>query len=327
MPCRDAAGTVDSALASIAGQTFGDFEAIVVDDGSADGTVPRIEALARSDSRFRLVRMDAGGIVAALSRGAATARGELIARMDADDVSHPDRLARQVALLDDHPDLAACGTAIRYFPRAALRDGARRYERWINGLIESDDIARDIFVECPIPHPTLMIRRRALEAVGGYRETGWPEDYDLVLRLWAAGMKMAKVPEVLLDWREGPDRLSRTDPRYDEAAFRRCKVHWLIRTHLSGRAGAVIWGAGPTGKAMARELLRNGIRLLAFVDLDPRKIGQSIHGAPVVEPARIEEFRDGFTLAAVGQAGARAEIRQALEAAGWRDGVDFCAVA
>jgi glycosyltransferase involved in cell wall biosynthesis len=326
VPCRDAAGTLEDALASVEAQTFDDFEIMVVDDGSADATPDILDRWRRRDSRVRVIRTAPQGIVSALNTGLAAANGEIVARMDADDVAWPERFRRQIALLEANPDVAACGTGIRYFPRETLGDGALRYERWINDLIEGDDIARDVFVECPIPHPTLMIRRGVLDAVGGYRDPGWPEDYDLVLRIHAAGHAMAKTPDVLLDWRDGRGRLSRTDPRYSEAAFRRCKAEWLTRTHLEDR-NAVIWGAGPVGKAMARELAGRGVRIAAFVDLDPRKIGQTIHGAPVVDPAGIGRFRGAFALAAVAGPGPRAEIRAALESAGWRETADFCVVA
>nr|PZN89989.1 MAG: glycosyl transferase family 2 [bacterium] len=397
LPCRDAARYVGDAIASLEAQTFTDYEVLAVDDGSADGTAGLLEAWAARDPRVRVIRTPRRGLVPALAAALAAARGEFIARMDADDVAEPERFARQVALLDARPDVVACGTRVRYFPREAVRDGARRYERWLNSLIEPEDLARDIFVECPIAHPALVARRAAVLAVGGYRDPGWPEDYDLVLRLWAAGGRLANMPEVLLHWRERPDRTSRTDPRYSPDAFRRCKVHHLRRTLLraapggaggarpapasdgsgapgadegpapgagdvpapgagcgpgSGRDGghaasgggdvhpgsrrgdrraavrpAVVWGAGPVGKGFARELLRQGVPLAAFVDLDPRKIGQAIYGAPVVSPAQIHRFRGALALAAVGSPGARDEIRAALTAAGWREGADFVAVA
>jgi len=327
IPCRNAGQFITEAIASIESQSYRDFEVVAVDDGSTDGTGEHLERWAARDARVRVIGTPARGLVSALRTGLAAASGELIARMDADDIASAGRLERQVTLLDTEPGLAACGTQVRYFPRARVRGGARRYERWINSLGTPEQIARDIFVECPIAHPTLMVRRKALEAAGGYRDPGWPEDYDLILRLWASGYPMANAPDVLLHWREGNDRLSRTDPRYSEASFRRCKVNWLTRTLLAGRDGAVVWGAGPVGKAFARELASAGVPVCAFVDLDPRKIGQQIHGAPVVDPSRINHFRTSLALAAVGSDQARAEIRAALDAAGWREMKDYCAVA
>jgi glycosyltransferase involved in cell wall biosynthesis len=162
---------------------------------------------------------------------------------------------------------------------------------------------------------------------GAHQTTGWAEDYDLILRLWEAGGRFAKVPEVLFKWRERADRLSRIDPTYSLDAFRRCKVHYLARTLFRDRDGIVVWGAGPTGKGMARTLLEAKVPLQAFIDLDPRKIGRRIYGAPVVPPTMINEYQGSFCLAAVAQPGAREEIRAALTEAGWLETKDFVAVA
>ena len=159
--------------------------------------------------------------------------------MDADDVAEPRRLELQLDLLRRDPELVGCGCRVEYFPEGEVRDGARRYERWINSLIRPEDIERDLFVECPLAHPSFFLRSEAVRVVGGYRDPGWPEDYDLVMRLWRAGHRFGSVPEVLLRWRERPDRLSRTDPRYSPEAFRRCKVHYLKRTLLEGRTASL----------------------------------------------------------------------------------------
>jgi len=327
LPCRDVAGVLPDAMESLHAQTFGDYEVIAVDDGSADGTWTQLLDWAARDRRVRPLRRPPRGLVPALATAQAYARGELIARMDADDVAEPTRLAAQVALLARHPDVAACGTHVRYFPRDAVREGALRYEAWLNSLCSPSTVEREIFVECPVAHPSLLVRRAVLLAVGGYRDVGWPEDYDLVLRLWAAGHRMAVVPEVLLHWREAPGRASRTDARYAPDAFRRCKVHYLARTLAAGREGVVVWGAGPVGKAFARELLAQGVRLRAFVDRDPRKIGQEIYGVPVVDRGEIDRFRGALAVAAVGLPGAREDIRADLDEAGWREMTDYCAVA
>lgn len=327
LPVRDGAPYVQEALNSLFAQTFPCFEIIAVDDGSRDSTPAILEANASVDARLQGVRQPPTGLVAALERARALARGRYLARMDADDVAEPRRLERQRAFLEAHPAVGACGSLVRSFPRSALRAGARRYERWINALVEPEAIERDIFVECPIPHPTFFARTSVLEAVGGYQDRGWPEDYDLVLRLWARGIRLGKVPDPLLRWRDRPDRLSRVHPAYSPDAFRRCKVHYLVRTLLRGKDGAVVWGAGPVGKAFARALTAAGGRLRAFVELDPRKIGQTIHGAPVIPPREIQRHRDAFFVAAVGQPGAREEIRGALRHAGFVELRDFAAVA
>jgi glycosyltransferase involved in cell wall biosynthesis len=314
-------------MASIQAQSFQNIEVIAVDDGSTDATRALLDAWALRDRRVRVVAQPALGIVAALHRALDLARGDIIVRMDADDVAYSNRIQKQVELLDAHPDVGVCGTLVRYFPRNIVQGGAQRYELWINALVEHDDITRDIFVECPIAHPTLAIRRSVLDEVGGYVDNGWPEDYDLVLRLWQQGVRMAKVPEVLLRWRERADRSSRIEGRYDDDAFRRCKIHYLKQSVLNGHDGVVVWGAGPVGKAFAAELQAQSVPVRAFIEVDTRKIGQTINSAPVIAPEDVEQYRGSLLLAAVGQFNGRAEIRTALLEAGWVEGRDFVAVA
>jgi glycosyltransferase involved in cell wall biosynthesis len=346
MPARDAAATIDEALASIAAQTFADWELIVVDDGSRDETPAALEVWSAREPRLRVLRHAEGeGIVAALNTAVSAARAPVIARMDADDVAFPEWLERQLAALGalggvgpafaergapsaERTSIGAIGCRVRYFPEGAVGAGARRYEDWLNGLVTTEEHARDIFVECPLAHPSLMVPREVLDAVGGYRACGWPEDYDLLLRVWQRGYGLAKVPEVLLLWRESEARASRVHPDYGPDAFRRCKVHYLRESYLAGDRPALVWGAGRVGKLLARGLLAAGTPLYGFVELDRRKIGQSIYGAPVLSlPEALARRGEAFGLAAVGQAGAREEIRASLQSAGWIDGRDFCCVA
>ena len=178
-----------------------------------------------------------------------------------------------------------------------------------------------------MPHPTFFLRTGVVADVGGYVDRGWPEDYDLLLRLWRSGARLAAVDRVLLRWRIRHDRISVRHEAYTAEAFRRCKVHYLLETLARDRDGVVVWGAGPIGKAFALEVQLQGGTVRAFVELNPRKIDQCIHGAPVIRPSQIDEYRDGFSVAAVGQEGARARIRATLESAGWNEVTDFVAVA
>jgi len=327
LPVRDGEAFLSEALESLVSQTFDDFEVLAVDDGSTDNTAAILSEWAGRDGRVRVIRQEAAGIIVALERARASARGRYLARMDADDVSHERRLSAQVAFMEDHPEVAGCGCFVEYFPAEAVRDGARRYQAWLNTVVTPDQIAAGIFVECPLAHPTFFLRTQAVEAIGGYRDQAWPEDYDLMLRLWAAGNRLGKVPEVLLRWRESPQRLSRVHARYTPAAFLRCKVHFLGETLLRGGREVVIWGAGPVGKTLARAMGAAGIGVAAFVELDPRKIGQVIHGAPVVDTAAGLGLRGPLHLAAVGQPGARDRLIGLLREAGMVEVEDFVAVA
>jgi glycosyltransferase involved in cell wall biosynthesis len=324
LPVWNGAVHLDEALTSIAGQTLEDQEIVVVDDGSTDGTAAILRGWAERDSRVRAHTTDHQGIVAALEVARGAARGIFLARMDADDIAEADRLERQLELMEADPALVGCGCHTQYFPQNAVTEGALRYQSWLHSIRSAADLDRNRFVECPLSHPTFFLRSTAVEEVGGYRDRGWPEDYDLLLRLRRSG-PLGVVPEVLLKWRDRPERLSRTGEAYSEAAFRRCKLHYLLADYPE--RPLVVWGAGPVGKAFARGALALGRRVEAFVDLDPRKIGQVIHGATVVDPGGVERLRGALILAAVGQSGAREEIRESLRGLGWVETVDFVAVA
>ena len=323
VPVRDEAERLAAALASLSEQTFGDFEAIVVDDGSVDESAELAQGHAREDPRFRVLMQPPLGIVAALEHARSEARGRYLARMDGDDVALPRRLELQVAALEDE-GLAAVGGGVRYVSDARITDGLRRYEAWLNGLVTVEAAAADVLVECPLPHPPLLARADAIEGVGGWLERGWPEDYDLVLRLWRSGARFRNVRDVVLEWRDHDGRLSRTDGRYSDEAFLRCKVEHLAAHVLHGR-DAIVWGAGPVGKALARELLRRDLRLRAFVEVDPRKLGKRIYGVPVRDAEEGAGHRDAVALGAVAGAGSR--LRELAREQGRREGVDYFALA
>jgi glycosyltransferase involved in cell wall biosynthesis len=331
MPCYNAQATVDEAVDSILRQTWRDLELIAVDDGSQDATPDRLEAWTRRDSRVRVARREHAGLVASLNAGWALCRGDLVARHDADDVALPDRLRAQADLLESHPGWAAVGCQVEGFPDADVREGFRVYLEWQNTLVEPEAIARQIFVESPLAHPSIVFRRWWLERMGCYQDHGWPEDYDLILRLHLAGAEMGKVARVLLQWREHPARLTRTDPRYSLEAFLRAKAHYLRRGPLADGPRVILWGAGHMGRRLSKHLVREGADLAAFVDIDPAKIGRTRRGRPIHDPEDLprllRELRPAVVLAAVGARGARQLIRARLTAMGLVEGADWWAVA
>jgi glycosyltransferase involved in cell wall biosynthesis len=331
MPCYNAAATVDEAMQSIVEQSLGDFELVAVDDGSTDETLARLEGWAARDDRIVVLRRPHGGLVTALQAGLAACRAPLVARMDADDRSLPKRLALQAAFLESHPELTVVGCLVEGFPAQDVREGFRLYLEWMNGLKTPQEIARELFVESPLAHPSVVMRREAVDQVGGYQERGWPEDYDLWLRLSLAGASFAKVPEVLLLWREHPGRATRTDRRYAVENFLRAKAHYLVRGPLLGIESLVVWGAGQMGRRLSKHLVRAGVPLRAFIDIDPDKVGRTRSGAPILAPEELPGLWASLPrpalLAAVGSRGARGLIRQQLVAIGLEEGRDWWAAA
>jgi glycosyltransferase involved in cell wall biosynthesis len=286
---------------------------------------------AAREERLKVIGIPHGGIVKALNIGWQVSSAPLIARMDADDRCHPGRLARQADYLAAHPEVAVLGCQVTGFPTEELRDGFQAYIAWSNSLIHDADIHRALFVESPLVHPSVMMRREWLQQVGGYEDHGWAEDYDLWLRLYLAGADFHKLPEMLLDWRESPTRLTRADRRYSLENFIRAKAHYLARGPLAGRDAVIIWGAGMIGRRLSKHLQRQNVPLVAFVDISPGKIGKIRRGLPILPPEGLMALWNGcqnpVVLTAVATCGARQIIGQRLEAFGLNEETDWWSVA
>jgi glycosyltransferase involved in cell wall biosynthesis len=324
LPFRNAAATLREAIGSLRAQTFARFECQLIDNGSTDTSIAIARATAARDPRFRVTCFD-GSFVGALNRGVASSRAPLIARMDADDRAHPQRFALQMEALSADPALTLVGCLVRCFGDRPLPGGMRRYEAWLNALCEPDEIRNALFVESPLAHPSVVFRRAAFDSAGGYRDDGGPEDYDLWMRMLLAGGRARKVPRVLLEWRDSPGRLTRSDPRYAKARFFATKLRHLPAVVDRGRP-LQIWGSGATARRWARELRADGYHIRRFVDWIEKRHGSTVQGIPI-EPIAHLRAEDGFLLAAVGVAGARDIIVRHLTARGMRAGEHYLAVA
>jgi len=323
LPVHNGGDYLAAAVSSILSQSFRKLELLLVDDRSDDGAITRLDSV---DRRLRILSSKQAGVSGAFNYGLAHARGKFIARMDADDLSLPERLEQQLHYLENHPDVAICGGGVEIFSDQVLGAGNLRYQNWLNSCRSPEKIHRELFIESPIPNPTAMFRREAIDHLGGYRDPDWPEDYDLFLRADAAGMRMGKPDGAVLRWREHGQRLTRTDSRYDIARFQAAKAHFLVRGRMHGRP-LVIWGAGPTGTLMHDLLKSEGALVHGFLEVHPRRIGGSKRGLPVWPIEQVSSLKEAFVLIAVGAAGAREKIRANMVERGKKEGSDYLFVA
>jgi glycosyltransferase involved in cell wall biosynthesis len=212
MPAYNAKRYVEQAVRSILAQTFRDFELIVTDDGSTDGTLPILQKLAAEDSRIVIISRPNTGIVGALNDAIAKARGEFLARMDADDISLPTRFERQLAYLREHPECVGLGAFVETIdPYDSTLD--RLVHETQHAGIDKELLTGRGFA---IVHPTIMMRAEAVRRVGGYRlQWQHSEDLDLFLRLAEIG-QLRNLPEYLLRYRmhyESANHLRHEDQR------------------------------------------------------------------------------------------------------------------
>jgi glycosyltransferase involved in cell wall biosynthesis len=326
MPVRNEERYLQAALDSLYRQTCSDWELIAVDDGSSDQTATILAGATGRDSRVKVVHREGGGLVAALNAGLEVCQSPLVARLDGDDICHPQRLELQSDYLNLHPDTGLLACNFRHFPRTGLKQGMIDYESWQNGLSDHALILRDLFVESPFVHPGIMTRRTILKNLSGYQDNGWPEDYDLWLRMAANGVQFARLPQTLLFWRDHPERATRTMDEYALNAFRACKCHHLLRDFLSGCRDIVIAGAGLEARAWQRLLSAAGVTVSNWLDVDPKRIGTTLHNAPILSPAELH--LDGRKMiVAIGVRGAREQFRPVAKRLGWQEGIDFVCVA
>lgn len=327
LPFYNAADTLAETLDSIQAQSLENFALIAVDDGSTDASADIVQERMPNDSRITLLQPGRQGVVGAMNSALAHCRSPLVARMDADDIMHPERLALQLGYLQRNPELDLVGSRVHLFPEERIEGGFAEYIRWQNGCLSPQDIADNIYVELPIAHPSVMFRRDAILAAGGYRDGDFPEDYELLLRLHQRGCRMAKLPEVLLDWRDSGGRLTRTDPRYSREAFDRIRARYLAADpRLQQERPLVFWGAGRKSRKRIEHLLEHGFRPSAWIDVDPRKIGNRIEGVRVFEPGWLRCKDKPFVLSYVNNHGARELIAAALQAMGYNEGKDYLMV-
>ena len=322
MPVRNGGEYLNIAVNSITAQSFKNFELIIIDDHSTDNSISLLDL---SDSRIRLVKNSKYGIVSALNSGIEQAAMPFIARMDADDIAHPDRLQRQLDYLLLDPQIQICSAQVEIFRNTGpLGGGYLHYQHWINALTDANEIAINMFVESPVPHPTVLMRKQAITCLGGYQDNGWPEDYDLWLRAHLKGYKFGKPDGILLRWRDHDIRLSRTCSCYHKKAFFKAKAYYL--TQLYKAKPFRIWGSGPTGAMLHDEIISNSGTVVDFIDVAPKRIGNTKRDKPIVDAYQLKKT-DEMILIAVRARGARQDIKHFLNQRDFVELTDYICVA
>ena len=322
LPVYNGSRTLTEAIRSILEQAEQNFELIVVDDGSTDSTWQILENFAKKDERIRLLKSSHLGIVSALNKGLEAANGDLIARMDADDISHPKRLEIQRQYLEKNPSVGLVSCQVEIDEKTEKNRGICEYIEWCNHLIHHLRIYENRFVESPIIHPTVMFRKTLLE-LGEYRDGNFPEDYELWLRWLDGGVKMEKIAQKLFVWKDSSLRLTRVSSRYSYEAFYRCKAKYLARwLQRIGQEKIVVWGAGRISRRRVEFLISQGIKILAYVDVDPKKVGQTYEDIPVWHYSKLQEEKH-FVVSYVANRGIREKIETQLISWKYRLGKDF----
>lgn len=321
LPFRNAAGTLDAAIASITSQTYADWTLLLIDNASEDEGPATAKGWCDRDPRIHLVTEPRVGIAHALNTGLEHVRTPLIARMDADDVSHPERLAKQVAYMNEHPEIGVLATLTVFASTVEKSSGMAWYVGWQNAIHTPHEHYVKRFVDAPLAHPTVMFRRELIEQYGGYSTEPLPEDHELWLRWMDAGVRFAKLPEELLTWHDHPHRLSRTHENYSVDAFFRTKAKWIARWLARTLNGRPVIIAGTSGLCQARVALleAEGVPVSAYTDVRHREVpGYAFIPHDALPPAG-----EAFIISFISQRGTGDRIAEFLCSRGLVEGVDF----
>lgn len=237
MGARNASRYIGQAIESILSQSCRDFEFIIVEDGSTDRTLEILEEYRRRDDRIIVLRNPENmGLTKSLNRALSHARGEYVARMDADDVSHPERFEKQLEYLEQNKDIIVLGT------RGITIDGKGRKIAERDVPLANRDIVKIVGWANPMIHSSVMFRKDEIERIGNYNENcRIVQDHELWFRCIAEGYSMGNLAERLLFYRMDDGYIGRKSVKY---RLQEAKIRWsgsrLIKASFFDRLGVLI---------------------------------------------------------------------------------------
>lgn len=284
MPFYNEERYITRCIQSIQNQTYTNWELIALDDRSTDSSPDLVKKLSKYDERIRYHLNPDKGVISALKNALEVSNGELISRMDADDYKTDDNLAELAEQLTGE-GLLATGL-VQYFSEEpdGLQNGYARYEQWLNSVIAEEQCFTHVFKECTIPSPNWLVHRNDLIKAGAFHSVLYPEDYDLCLRFYRAGLKVKSVRKVIHYWRDHSNRVTRNDKRYADNFFLDLKLPYFLETVKNNDTGLILWGAGKKAKEVARRLVADQIPFI-WLSNNERKTGHNIYGVRLTSQA------------------------------------------
>lgn len=325
MPIRNASSFLNDCIDSILAQTHTDWELLAVNDYSVDNTLDILNDYAKKDNRIAVLANDGYGIIEALQTGYRASKGNFITRMDADDNMPPTKLEILCKALENSPKNSIVTGYVQYISESIVESGFKRYENWLNKLVDTNSYYTEIYKECVIASPAWLIDRSTFETCGGFEGNDYPEDYDLVFRLYKNHVNVVGVKEIVHIWRDHPKRASRTDPHYTDSSFIDLKTKYFAELDYDSKKQLIIWGAGKKGKKIANILRRKDIEF-KWITSNENKIGHNINGLTV--EAQSKHLKSGKTtkqfVIAIAGPGEQTEIKFELDKIDNKEVFWFC---
>jgi glycosyltransferase involved in cell wall biosynthesis len=277
IPASNVEKYIAECMNSIINQSYTNWELIVVDDFSTDSTPQILKDFEQLDKRISVLKNTNKGIISALELAYSKSTGDLITRMDADDIMYPNKIEVLVNnLIQNGKGYLATGK-VEYFAKKGVGEGYLKYQDWLNSLTDKGSNFTDIYKECVIPSPCWMAYREDFELCGGFNSKTYPEDYDLCFRFYKQGLKVIPCNDFIHKWRDYPNRTSRTDSNYSDNTFLELKCNYFLELDYDDKKELVIIGAGKKAKKVAQFLISNKIKI-NWLTNNENKIGHNIYG-------------------------------------------------
>ncbi|MBC3759728.1 glycosyltransferase [Hyunsoonleella sp. SJ7] len=321
-PFKGTEAFIAECLQSIVNQNYQNWELLIVDDHSMDRSFEIVDAFAQKDSRIKLLKNKGEGIIDALKTAYGQSSGELITRMDSDDIMTPNKLSVLVDNLYKYGKGHVAIGLVEYFSAHGVGPGYKSYENWLNDLTRTGNNYSEIYKECVIPSPCWMVFREDFEACGAFEPNIYPEDYDLTFRFYKHGLKCIPCNQTLHKWRDYSTRTSRTHVHYAQNHFTTLKVHHFLDIDYDQSKRLAIWGAGTKGKLMASLFLERDIPFEWICD-NPNKIGKAIYGKTLLNFDALVNIKNPQSLITVANKTAQKEIRAYLSKLNLKPFEDF----
>lgn len=311
-PFKNTERFLHDCITSIKNQSYTNWELIIVDDNSTDNSINVVKKFAKDDARIICLKNNGNGIIAALKLAYKNSKGNLITRMDSDDIMMPNKLEiLTTALLKHGKNHVAIGL-VEYFSEDGVGSGYKNYQTWLNNLTMRGTNYDEIYKECVIPSPCWMTYREDLQVCGAFNYDIYPEDYDLTFRFYKHNLKCIPCNITLHKWRDYSTRTSRTHIHYAQNHFTDLKIKYFLELDYNASKNLVIWGAGNKGKLMAKTLLNQRVNFYWICD-NPKKIGKTIYGKKMLSFKALNTIKNTQSLITVANKDAQTEIKAYLK--------------
>ncbi len=321
-PFKNTASYINACIDSIVVQDYTNWELIIIDDGSEDQSHSIVNKYAKKDQRIKLHKSNGEGIIDALKLAFKISAGELITRMDSDDIMKPNKLQVMVNKLLHHGQGHIAVGQVQYFSDEGISNGYARYEAWLNELTEKGTNYSEIYKECVIPSPCWMVWREDLITCNAFNPNRYPEDYDLTFRFYEHNIRCIPCDSVLHLWRDYSTRTSRTHVHYAQNYFLDIKLHYFLKLNYDKKRPLAVWGAGFKGKTIAKRLAERNIPFYWICD-NPKKIGRDIYGITLHNFDYLSKLQLPQSIVTVANETEQSTIKQYFENQNMKSMIDY----